>query len=304
MKTNHAADGLDFSDSLSGDSQKVVINQRLYFEDRDGYRVVFCRHEPLYRFAVSDKQHRKLVAVSLRLSELATQAELAQAFGHSVAAQRRWEESFKASGLAGLGDRPKPGRPATVAPSQHAFLIRWFHAGVSLVEMARRLGVSKDSVQRTLKRLGLQRRPAAPPSLPFAEAQADSAASQPTTVAALPVPEEPPRETLTTTATNVPPSREGQEPAGDSPSEPSPSAAAVAGLSIDRDPTDRAGDRLLARQGLLHDTLPLFADAEALPRAGVLLAISRYWCRPGCWKSLRRSINPWDRHSMVYGLRW
>jgi len=44
-------------------------------------------------------------------------------------------------------------------------------------------------------------------------------------------------------------------------------------FTIDTDPSDRTGDRSLARQGLLADAVPLFAPAEALPRAGVLLAV-------------------------------
>jgi len=45
------------------------------------------------------------------------------------------------------------------------------------------------------------------------------------------------------------------------------------GFTIDRDPDDRAGDRGLARVGLLEDALPLFGDRPCLRQAGVLLAI-------------------------------
>src|SRR5207245_101832 len=45
------------------------------------------------------------------------------------------------------------------------------------------------------------------------------------------------------------------------------------GFTLDHDPRDRSGDRLLARQGLLADAKPLFAAAAAVPRAGVLLAV-------------------------------
>jgi transposase len=45
------------------------------------------------------------------------------------------------------------------------------------------------------------------------------------------------------------------------------------GFTIDRDPDDRAGDRGLARVGLLEDALPLFGDQPCLRQAGVLLAI-------------------------------
>ena len=43
--------------------------------------------------------------------------------------------------------------------------------------------------------------------------------------------------------------------------------------SHDTDPSNRGGDRLLARLGLLEDAPPLFGAATAVPRAGVLLAL-------------------------------
>jgi len=44
-------------------------------------------------------------------------------------------------------------------------------------------------------------------------------------------------------------------------------------FSLDADPADRAGDRLLARLGLLEDAAPLFGTASPVPGVGVLLAI-------------------------------
>ena len=43
--------------------------------------------------------------------------------------------------------------------------------------------------------------------------------------------------------------------------------------SWDVDPLDRSKDRLLAAMGLLEDAVPLFAHADSLPRAAVLLAV-------------------------------
>ena len=43
--------------------------------------------------------------------------------------------------------------------------------------------------------------------------------------------------------------------------------------SLDHDPLDRSSDRLLAQLGLLEDAAPVFAPAENLPMAGVLLAM-------------------------------
>ena len=61
---------------------RTYINASLWFVDQDGYRVVFHWHEPLYRVALTDTVHVRQVAVSLRQSKLATQAEIAKAFGH------------------------------------------------------------------------------------------------------------------------------------------------------------------------------------------------------------------------------
>jgi len=44
-------------------------------------------------------------------------------------------------------------------------------------------------------------------------------------------------------------------------------------VSLDTDPADRTGDRLLAYLGLLDDAAPLFRDGQHVPRAGVLLAV-------------------------------
>jgi len=44
-------------------------------------------------------------------------------------------------------------------------------------------------------------------------------------------------------------------------------------FSLDRDPADRSGDRLLARLGLLEDAAPLFGTSPGVPGVGVLLAM-------------------------------
>src|SRR5215211_6204424 len=118
---------------------RTFINPILWFDDCDGYRVVFCHHEILYRVALDDPLHLALVAVTLRQSELAAQVEIAAAFGHSVATQRRWETRYRQHGSDGLQAGKPTGRHAKLGHSQQAFVERWFHNGVSNYEMARRL---------------------------------------------------------------------------------------------------------------------------------------------------------------------
>src|SRR5437763_104982 len=146
--------------------RRTFINPTLWFDDRDGYRVVFCRHEVLYRVALGDPLHLALVAVTLRQSKLATQAEIAAAFGHSVATQRRWETRYRQHGSDGLQAHTPTGRPAKLDRGQQVFVQRWFGLGVSNHEMARRLAVSEATIRRALHSAGL-RPPTAPGIVPW-----------------------------------------------------------------------------------------------------------------------------------------
>jgi len=72
------------------------------------------------------------------------------------------------------------------------------------------------------------------------------------------------------------------------------------GISPDTDPSDRRADRLLACLGLLDDAPPLFGSAQALPRAGVLLALPVLVAGGifDCAKTVYDNIGP-----AFYGLR-
>ena len=156
---------------------RTVLNSAVWFVDSDGYRVVFHRHEPIYRIALTDEVHLRLVAVALRQSQLATQEEICQAFGH-VSTQARWEREYGKHGIDGLVSKKHTGRGRQLDKSQEGFVRRWFRAGQSNRQMAERLGVDEATIRRTLKRLGLTRNPTATgPCLPGIEETALQAAT-------------------------------------------------------------------------------------------------------------------------------
>ena len=257
---------------------RTYINHSLWFVDRDGFRVVFYHHEPLYRAALSDKGHLRLIAVSLRQSQLATQAEIVKAFGHSEATQRRWERRHEQHGIDGLIDKAPPGRPSQLSKGQEAFVRRWFTTGISNVEMARRLGVWEGTVRRTLKRLGLKRRAReAQPQLPLREDGSPEAAAVKEQPSA-PGNTESPAEAPMTLVVEDQHQREGEVNVLEAATACLQDTESSSSFTIDRNPNDRSGDRALARLGLLEDAVPLFAEAEALPRAGVLLAVPLLVC--------------------------
>jgi len=253
---------------------RTFVNGSVWFVDSDGYRVIFHRHEPIYRVALSDEVHLRLVAVTLRQSRLATQEEICRAFGHGVSTQARWERQYRKCGVDGLMARKRTGRPRELERSQETFVGKWFRAGLSNREIAKRLGVDEATIRRTLKRLGLARKPAVvPPRLPGIEDEAADAATAeviglaPT--ATVETSNELPAQKPSSAEVCSAPSPEGRRQ--DAPASFEPSAPSS--LTVDHDPHDRSGDRALARLGLLDDAVPLFADAECVPRAGVLLAV-------------------------------
>jgi len=148
---------------------RTQINDTLYFVDHDGARVVFQRYEPLYRISISDAVSVRFVAVNIRLGGLATQEEIASAFGHSVATQRRWETRYQKQGIKGLEKGKSTGRPRRVSETCDSLLRAWFSQGVSNAEMARRLGVSPAAIGRALARMGLQRRGQRTAELPWTD---------------------------------------------------------------------------------------------------------------------------------------
>ncbi len=269
---------------VSESRERTMVNRSLSFVDDAGIRVVFRWYEPLYRFAISDVLCVRFVAVHLRLSGLATQEEVSRAFGHSVITQRRWEKRYQREGLEGLEDKKSPGRPRGLPETCDLLLGKWFAGGVSNAKMARRMMVSESTIHRALARLGLRRRPAVSPELPWLddsgvepmEARGDECdgkrdGGQREATEELRSAEErgtscPDEEAVDEVS---PVSRCGEEA-----SLPETLARlAEKGFTIDRDPDDRSGDRALACLGQLDDAVPLFGDRPCLRRAGVLLAI-------------------------------
>jgi transposase len=320
MSTSSAA--TLFADAETNIPQsRTHINPCLWFDDRDGYRVIFCRHEVLYRVALNDVNHLATIAVTLRQSELATQTEIAAAFGHSVATQRRWETRYGRHGDVGLHSKTSTGRKPTLNHGQCAFVRRWFEQGVSNREMAKRLAVSETTIRRVLRQAGLQRQRPPVAELPLGgagptlavprdaavPARAAAATRVPTCAVApgpapvapaVPAEELPPEvaaaDACSTTA--VPPGKAASQAARVVATDNTPASA----FTIDCDPSDRSGDRWLARMGLLNDAAPLFGDHEELPRAGVLMAVPMLLAHGGLevFSRLFGSIGP-----AFYGLR-
>jgi transposase len=211
----------------------------------------------------------------------ADQNDAAKAFGYSARTLRRYQQRFAEGGLAALA-RPNGYPPglARMAGSRRSRIQHLKAQGCSHHEIARQLGVSVRAIRKTLRRLGWKPEPLAQVELPLGLPSAAATKATPA----------------------LPSSSRGSPRSGEDPNLSAFPATAESppARSLDTDPSNRRGDRLLAYLGLLDDAAPLFGSGSAVPWAGVLLALPAL-VQSGifeCAKKIYGSIGP-----AFYGLR-
>jgi len=210
-------------------------------------------------YELADRVAEAYAMIMLCESGYATQLQVARSFGYCARSLRRYQERFEAGGVSSLaraGGRPAGTRiPNRKERGRDQSILHLKTQGWSNRGIAGRLGVSEKAIRKRLRRLGWQ--PTPQPALPLEPQVTDEGA------AAAPMPENAKGMSDTGAVGASAPPTLGNEDEG---SESQPA-------SLDRDPLDRSTDRALAALGLLEDAAPLFAPAQNLPMAGVLLAI-------------------------------
>ena len=241
-------------------SDTVYVNDRVSFQTEGAQRVISVHGVVFAHYGVEDQAAEAYAMITLWESEYATQTQIARAFGYSARSLRRYQERFGAEGIQALVR--KPGRPAgrrsggAKERGRDQTILHLKTKGASNRAIAGKLGLSEMAIRKRLRRLGWQ-------------PQTEPAASgllfeQDTTGDASPTSE------VAETTINIPKSdaAAATERRGETSEDIEPTP-----VSRDPNPLDRSMDRLLAAMGLIEDAAPVFAPAESLPRAGVLLAI-------------------------------
>src|SRR5205809_804490 len=249
---NSSPDQSDLFPGFVPAPQMVFVNDRVSFQTEAKQRVILVHGVAYSHYSLEDRIAEAYALVKLYESGYADQNDLARAFGYSTRTLRRFQQRLHRGGLNAL-IRPQ-GRPAEdsishIAPRDR-IILRLKAQGLSNRGIAGRIGLDEKMIRKTLRRLGWRPAPEATlPLLPRADPPAPSAAVSESPADPIPPPETP-QAVL-------------QEPPEAKPATP----------SFDPNPLDRSLDRLLAALGRLDDAQPLFAPAQNLPRAGVLLAI-------------------------------
>jgi transposase-like protein len=127
--------------------------------------VVFVFGFATYSYAADDEAGRRLAAVQLVGSKIATAADVASAFGVSGVTLWTWRRDYTAGGVAGLlRARSGPKGPIKLTEELRTRIVELDAAGGTLASIAAQTGVSTATVRVGLGRVGHATEPAGEPA--------------------------------------------------------------------------------------------------------------------------------------------
>jgi len=199
--------------------------------------VVFVFGLATFSYGSADEAGRRLAAVQLVATRIATSAEVACGFGVSGVTLWKWRRDYAAGGVVGLvRARTGPKGPIKLTPALASRIVRLDAAGGTLAKIAAATGVSTATVRVALGRVISTLQPSAEP----VSCDDDLLA--------------------------------GPVDPGDA-QDREQVAAAAADLVVLAPPVPRTGDRVAARSGDLVEAPVVITEGAQLPLAGLLLAL-------------------------------
>lgn len=258
------------------------------YRGEDAWAVVHAG-DVLYEFSVDDVAMKRMCLAQLALQKLATETEVAEAFGCSRATVCRAKAAFLKQGAPGLVPERRGPKGPRVEPGVEEKIVRLRREGEGYRSIARQLLVPHSTVVRVCTRHGL-RGPDLQGKLSLEAPAEESPQGEPLAR------DEPQGPTEACAAA----AEEAAEPAGQP--EGSGELAPAAEVEPGEPASPRTVERALARAGLLGapEVAPQFVSGSEVPAAGVLLAIALV-AKDGCLEVARKVYGALSNG--FYGLR-
>ena len=217
--------------------------------------VVFVFGLATYNYAAGDQAGRRLAAVQLVSTRIASATDVAAAFGVSQATVWRWVGAFAEGGvLALVPERPGPRQASKLTEALAARIVALEATGLTLLQIAEQSDVSTATVRVALGRV--TPRTADPVEQPEpAVAVADSDVRTPVV------------------DDGQDDDQDGQDDEQDDDRGRQDGAAAVAELGVLACPVSRTAERAAARAGDLLEAPVVITQGAHLPLAGLLLVL-------------------------------
>jgi len=137
---------------LAPDGSVRVTDGVAFSEDESGCGSVFIWGMAAWSWQGGDAVARRLAAVQLTESKAAAQRQVAEAFGVNENTILRWRGQYVEAGSSGLlGERPGPKAPSKLTDAKRAEIETKRRQGLSVREIATEVGVSFNSVARSLR---------------------------------------------------------------------------------------------------------------------------------------------------------
>ena len=228
--------------------------------------VVFVFGLATFNYAAGDEAGRRLAAVQLVTTKIASATDVAAAFGVSQATLWRWAGAFAEGGvLALVRERPGPRRASKLTEALAARIVALEATGLTLLQIAARTEVSTATVRVALGRVAPRTVGCPPePASAVADHDVDLVADH------------------------------GQDAGRDD------GAAIVAELAVLPLPVRRTAERAAARAGDLVEAPVVITEGAHLPLAGMLLALPALQMT-GLLEVAEQSFPPMSKG--FYGLR-
>lgn len=287
------------------------VSPHCFCSRTDGVCFITVRGQLMGCYDLEDQAAQRTLWVQVYRAGHATQVQISDYLQIGLRTFHGWVGRYRESGMAGLLDQPKSGRPPLADESKQKLVVRSRAAGQTVYEIARIANLSTSTINRILGRkqpkpapvqelaLGTSASCESPVAVVSEATLLEPAAGQ--RAVGVEAASEPVSELIPVAA-----AREGQpilanpvraekalplvvgmETAGEGVGGEVPPAATVSAEAVVTaregslssstpgvDPLDRSVDRALARLGMLEDAQPVFASGKNLPWVGAFLALA------------------------------